>query len=56
MFKKILVCLDGSEIAEKIIPFVREEASVTGSKVILPQVVSIPSNSTLNIPGFPARS
>jgi nucleotide-binding universal stress UspA family protein len=54
MFKKILVCLDGSEIAEKIVPFVREEASATGSKIILLRVVIIPSGSTLNIPGFPA--
>jgi nucleotide-binding universal stress UspA family protein len=54
MFKKILVCLDGSEIAEKIIPFVREEALAMGSRVILLRVVSIPSNLTLDIPGFPA--
>jgi len=54
MFKKILVCLDGSEIAEKIIPFVREEALSMGSRVILLRVVSIPSNLTLDIPGFPA--
>jgi nucleotide-binding universal stress UspA family protein len=54
MFKKILVCLDGSEIAERIIPFVREAALAIGSKVILLRVVSIPSNWTLEIPGFPA--
>jgi nucleotide-binding universal stress UspA family protein len=54
MFKKILVCLDGSEIAEKIIPFVRDEALALGSRVILLRVVSIPSNLTLDIPGFPA--
>jgi len=54
MFKKILVCLDGSEIAEQIIPFVREEALAIGSKVILLRVVSIPSNLTLDIPGFPS--
>ena len=54
MFKKILVCLDGSEIAEKIIPFVRDEALAVGSRVILLRVVSIPSNLTLDIPGFPA--
>jgi len=54
MFKKILVCLDGSEIAEKIIPFVREEALATGSQVILLRVVGIPSNLTVDIPGFPA--
>ncbi len=54
MFKKILVCLDGSEIAEKIIPFVIEEALAIKSKVVLLRVVSIPSNLTLDIPGSPA--
>ena len=54
MFKKILVCLDGSEIAERIIPFVRDEVLAIGSRVILLRVVSIPSNLTLDIPGFPA--
>jgi nucleotide-binding universal stress UspA family protein len=54
MFKKILVCLDGSEIAEKIIPYVKEQALAAGSKVILLRVVSIPSELSLDIPGFPA--
>ena len=54
MFKKMLVCLDGSEIAEKILPYVREEALATGSKVTLLQVVIVPSGLTLDIPGFPA--
>lgn len=54
MFKKILVCLDGSEIAEKIIPFVKEEALVMGSEVILLRVVSLPANLTLGVPGFPS--
>jgi nucleotide-binding universal stress UspA family protein len=53
MFKKILVCLDGSEIAEKIIPFVKEQALAMKSKVILLRVVSIPGNLTPDIPGFP---
>jgi nucleotide-binding universal stress UspA family protein len=54
MFKKILVCLDGSAIAERIIPFVKDEASTTGSKIILLRVVNIPGGLTLDIPGFPA--
>ncbi len=54
MFTKILVCLDGSEIAEKIIPFATGEALAVGSKVILLRVVSVPGNLTLDIPGFPA--
>ena len=54
MFKKILVCLDGSEIAERIIPFVKEEALAMGSEVILLRVVNLPANLTLGVPGFPA--
>lgn len=54
MFKKILVCLDGSEIAERIIPFVKEEALAMGSGIILLRVVSLPGNLTLGVPGFPS--
>ncbi len=54
MFKKILVCLDGSETAEKIIPFVREEAQSHGSEVMLLRVVNPPDNLTIGMPGFPA--
>lgn len=54
MFEKILVCLDGSEIAEKIIPFVEEEALAMGSEVTLLRVVSLPANLTLGVPGFPS--
>jgi nucleotide-binding universal stress UspA family protein len=54
MFKKIIVCLDGSEIAEKIIPIIRGEALAVGSEVTLLRVVNIPSNLTVDIPGFPA--
>ena len=54
MFKKILVCLDGSEIAERIIPFVKEEALAMRSEVILLRVVSLPANLTLGVPGFPS--
>ncbi len=54
MFKKILVCLDGSEIAERIIPFVKEQAQAMGSEVILLRVVGLPGNFTLGVPGFPS--
>ena len=53
MFKRILVCLDGSKLAEQIIPYVIEEASALKSKVILLQVLSIPGIVTPDIPGFP---
>ena len=43
MFKRILVCLDGSQLAEQILPYVEAQASHFGSKVILLQVVDVAS-------------
>jgi nucleotide-binding universal stress UspA family protein len=43
MFKKILVCLDGSDLAEQIMPYAMEEAARFSSHVILLQVVTIPT-------------
>jgi nucleotide-binding universal stress UspA family protein len=53
MFKKILVCLDGSQLAEQIVPYVLSEALAFKSKVILLKVLSIPSLLTPDLPGFP---
>lgn len=39
MYQKILVPLDGSDRAERILPYVEELASVRGSTIILMQVV-----------------
>lgn len=39
MFDKVLVCLDGSPAAEKILPLAQEIASGTGSTVVLLRVV-----------------
>lgn len=44
MFKKILVCLDGSELAEQILPYATEQALQFDSKVTLLQVISLPSS------------
>lgn len=44
MFEKILVCLDGSELAEQILPYITEQAKKFGSKVILIQAISSPSS------------
>lgn len=41
MFQKILVCLDGSKLAEQIIPYAAEQASRFGSSLVLFQVVSL---------------
>jgi nucleotide-binding universal stress UspA family protein len=54
MFKKILVCLDGSEIAERILPVVREQAAAKESRVVLVRVVNLPGSVTLGVPGFPS--
>jgi nucleotide-binding universal stress UspA family protein len=51
MFEKILVCLDGSELAEQIIPFATEEALRFHSNVVLLRVVSEPVVISPNIPG-----
>jgi len=40
MFKRILVPLDGSQLAEKILPLVEEEAIRSGSKVTLYHVIT----------------
>ena len=53
MFNKILVCLDGSRFAERIIPYFLEEALAFKSKVILLQVLNIPGMLTPEVPGFP---
>lgn len=44
MFEKILVCLDGSELAEQILPYITEQAKKFKSKVILIQAIAKPSS------------
>ena len=39
MFDQILVCLDGSPLAEKILPLAQEIASGKGAKIVLLRVV-----------------
>ncbi len=38
MFDKILVCLDGTEYSEQILPFVIEQSAKFGGKVVLLKV------------------
>jgi nucleotide-binding universal stress UspA family protein len=40
MFRKTLVCLDGSKLAEEVIPYLLEACPVSGSEVILLHVIS----------------
>lgn len=60
MFSKILVCLDGTEFSENILPCVIEQAAKFGSKVFLLKVnagparayaFSSPDLTQLNLPG-----
>ncbi len=42
MFEKVLVCLDGSRLAEQILPYAIEQSLRFNSKVVLLQVFTIP--------------
>jgi nucleotide-binding universal stress UspA family protein len=53
MFKKILVCLDGSELAEVILPYALEQARRFDSELVLFRVFSEPSVISLAMPGMP---
>ena len=41
MFRKVVVCLDGSSLAEQILPYVTEGALRFNTKVVLLQVLKI---------------
>jgi nucleotide-binding universal stress UspA family protein len=41
VIKKILVCLDGSKLAEQVLPYATEEALGCGSKMVLIQVIVV---------------
>jgi nucleotide-binding universal stress UspA family protein len=56
MFEKILVCLDGSEIAEQILPYAAEESLRFRSQVVLLHVVPEPVIVTPGIPGAPVET
>ena len=43
MFEEILVCLDGSHLAEEILPYAKEVARRFGSKLVLLEVTTSPS-------------
>lgn len=53
MFNKILICLDGSELAEKVIPYAVEEAVRFDSELVLFRVVSEAYLISLALPGIP---
>jgi nucleotide-binding universal stress UspA family protein len=51
MFKKILVCLDNSNLSEQILRYVSEEASGPDKKLILLNVLTLPIATPVAIPG-----
>jgi len=51
MFKKILVCLDGSKLAEQIMPYATQEAICFRGKLVLLQAVQEPVAFSPGIPG-----
>jgi nucleotide-binding universal stress UspA family protein len=51
MFNKMLVCLDGSTLAEQIIPYAIEQALHFHSEVVLFQAVTLPSATMAAVPG-----
>ncbi len=55
MFNKIMVCLDGSERAEQVVPYAAEEAKRFGSRVVLVQVLVIPARATRDAADAPTR-
>jgi nucleotide-binding universal stress UspA family protein len=44
MFRKVLVCLDGSSLAEQMLPYATEIAERFGSSIVLLQVLHVPSS------------
>ena len=56
MYSKILVPLDGSELAEQVLPHVIELANRTGAEIVLLRVPDIPVYEYLmTVPEFSAR-
>jgi len=54
VFKKIMVCLDGSDLAAQILPYAIEQASRFDSNIVLFRVFNESSLTSIGIPGFPA--
>jgi nucleotide-binding universal stress UspA family protein len=53
MYKKILVCLDGSKLAEAILPYATEQAKRFDSELVLFRASSERSSISLALPGMP---
>ncbi|MFA5366974.1 MAG: universal stress protein [Dehalococcoidia bacterium] len=51
MFRKILVCLDGSSLSEQILQYASEEAVHAEKEVVLLRVVPFSHSTTIAVPG-----
>ena len=51
MFKKMLVCLDGSNFSEQILQYVLEEAAGTTREIVLLRVIPVPHSIATTGPG-----
>jgi len=51
MLERILICLDGSELAEQILPYATQEALAFKAELVLLQVVPEPVTFSPGIPG-----
>jgi nucleotide-binding universal stress UspA family protein len=51
MFRKILVCLDGSSLSEQILQYASEEALSHDKDVVLLRVVPLSHSATVAVPG-----
>ena len=56
MFEKVLVPLDGSELAEAVLPYVEELAQRRVSEIILLRVVRVPQDTTISTVFQPSMS
>ncbi|MBE0431600.1 MAG: universal stress protein [Dehalococcoidia bacterium] len=54
MFEKTLVCLDGSKLAEQILPYAAQQALRFGSKMTLLRVMTMPSSAYMGTEGVSA--
>ncbi len=54
MFEKVLVCLDGSKLAEQILPYAAEQVLRFNSKLTLLQVMTLPSSAYVSAEGISA--
>jgi nucleotide-binding universal stress UspA family protein len=51
MFRKILVCLDGSSLSEQILQYASEEAIGADREVVLMRAVPLSHSTTIAVPG-----